>query len=530
MTAVGGPNVTAVGGPNVTAVGGAGGVSANAPIISADSQVIIYDKTDFFADNGVDTIQALSSIPNVDPDLVPVGQAYQVSLKESSRDRFISFFYLQRDVPSGYEHTLGLYFLADGAERWEIIEGSESFIENLIVADLKMIDGTYAIMSTILAPVLDPGWNLLTYSLPDIRCLGTSPCLMGPESENLIACPVVNFPAGTQLQIAQVTNLEKGVSQIQEPQDNSEPITYLRPGTTYWVKVDQSFQPRFAPPQRLPNGDVPCIPEALKRTETPPPFIPEASLKAGVYMSFENGGALPNSNIDFSDEDILKYDPDSGEWSLFFDGSGVGIGDSDIDAFHLLNDCSILFSLNQEGPVPGISSEIEKEDLILFRPMSSCDMNSGTFERVWKGSRFDVDDDNIDALVILNDGNLVMSTRDNNEIDSAKNEDLIRFFPSNQTLESGITRGEWDENLYFDGSDLRLNGNRIDSDLKGLSIIDDDFYFTLRDRDDVFICRNVTTGTSTRCEGGTTVSIFLDGKEGADQVDHDIDGLHVVLP
>ncbi len=95
------------GGPN-------SGFGGGAPILSADAQVVIYSKRGLFEDNGVDTIQILDRIPEIDthPWLVPVGQAYHVRLDPTIDDeRIITLTYLQRDVPEGYEHTLNVYFL-----------------------------------------------------------------------------------------------------------------------------------------------------------------------------------------------------------------------------------------------------------------------------------------------------------------------------------------------------------------------------------------------------------------------------------
>lgn len=48
------------------------------------------------------------------------------------------------------------------------------FVENLVVAELQPQDGTYAVMSTVTLPTLQPGWNALTYPLPDTRSVTTA--------------------------------------------------------------------------------------------------------------------------------------------------------------------------------------------------------------------------------------------------------------------------------------------------------------------------------------------------------------------
>jgi len=57
-----------------------------------------------------------------------------------------------------------------------------------------------------------------------------------------------------------------------------------------------------------------------------------------VYVSFDTGGNL--SGIDFADEDMLSYDPGTGEWALVYDGD-VQHADwaaADLDAVALVGD------------------------------------------------------------------------------------------------------------------------------------------------------------------------------------------------
>jgi hypothetical protein len=162
-----------LGGGDYPIVGGAPRREFSAPILSADSQVVIYDQGGLFEPSGIRSLQILPTPPGLDdePWLVPVGQAYFVEPEEGTDSpRTIAFTYLQRDVPEGYEHTLDIYFLPSGDEsgRWQRLE-TEQFVENLVVADLQAGAGTYAVMSTVGLPTFQPGWNLFAYPLPDAR-------------------------------------------------------------------------------------------------------------------------------------------------------------------------------------------------------------------------------------------------------------------------------------------------------------------------------------------------------------------------
>jgi hypothetical protein len=239
---IGGPNSVSIGGPNSVSIGGPnsvsiGGASFHAPIRSADAQVVIYSKNGFFDDNGVDTLQIVPAIPELDshPWLVPVGQAYHASLKPEVTDpRFIAFSYLQRDVPEGYEHTVNLYFLPDGSDEWERLP-SIRFIENLVVADLQEIGGTYAVMAALEMPTMQPGWNLFVYPLPDTR----------PVSAALASL------AGSYTIIHQ-RNALSGL-----PDDDAETnVDELSFGGVYWIWIDsdEPVTPYLAPPTRALEG------------------------------------------------------------------------------------------------------------------------------------------------------------------------------------------------------------------------------------------------------------------------------------
>jgi hypothetical protein len=237
-TVIGGPNNTVIGGPNNTVIGGPnntviGGASFHAPIRSADAQVVIYSKNGFFDDNGVRTLQIVPTIPELDRHswLVPVGQAYHVSLKpEIDEPRFIAFTYLQRDVPEGYEQTLNLYFLPDGTDQWQPLT-STRFIENLVVADLQETNGIYAVMATLEMPALQPGWNLFIYPLPDSRSVTEALTSIAGNYTIVLQRDALSGP----------------------PDDTAESnVEALSFGGVYWIYIDgtEPVTPYLAPPRR----------------------------------------------------------------------------------------------------------------------------------------------------------------------------------------------------------------------------------------------------------------------------------------
>ena len=165
------------------------------------------------------------------PWLVPVGQAYQVSLDPNVQDdRIIGLTYLQRDVPEGFEHTLTVYFLPDESDVWQRLE-TEQYVENLVVADLQDTNGTYAVMATVEMPGLQPGQNLLSYPLP----------VKQPVSEAL-------------------RSIEGSYSRVYElDQDGQEvEVSELEFGRVYWIDItgNEVVTPYLAPPVRQPDGQL----------------------------------------------------------------------------------------------------------------------------------------------------------------------------------------------------------------------------------------------------------------------------------
>lgn len=156
--------------------------SAYAPVLSADAQFVVYsgEKYGFYDDNGIRSLQTLANVPNREPWLIPVGQAYAIESDPTiTTQRLIAFNYLQRDVPEGFEETVTMYFLPNcdadgmncGSQSWQRLQSTRRLVENVAVAPLvtdeqgAARDGVYALFSTVELPTLQPGWNLFSYPL-----------------------------------------------------------------------------------------------------------------------------------------------------------------------------------------------------------------------------------------------------------------------------------------------------------------------------------------------------------------------------
>ncbi len=177
------------------------------------------------------------------------------------------------------------------------------------------------------------------------------------------------------------------------------------------------------------------------------------------YMSFatDGGTTVPTLAL-VQDEDIVKYD--AGTWSLYFDGSAVGLGDGggeDVDAFEILGDGSVLISTRGAPTVPGLVTPPSPQDEDLLH--------------------------------------------------------CVGTFPTPGTC-------MW--SLYFEGSDVGLSTTAapVDEDIDGVAVSEvsgvDVYLSTVGtfatstlsgESNDVLVCNDATTGPATSC---TSFSLFLD--------------------
>ena len=200
---------------------------------------------------------------------------------------------------------------------------------------------------------------------------------------------------------------------------------------------------------------------------------------------------------------------------MFFDASDMGVG-TDLDAFHIIDSISILMSFDKPVSIPGLG-QIDDFDIVRFTATSSGNSTAGSFSLYFDGSDVGLDStqEDIDALTVLSDGRIIISTSGSFSLPgvSGKDEDLLAFTPN--TL-GAATSGSWE--MYFDGSDVELSAPG--EDVGAIHIASNgDIYLSTRGNftvsgvsgadEDVFICRPVSLGNDTGC---TFLSgLFFDG-------------------
>ena len=242
-----------------------------------------------------------------------------------------------------------------------------------------------------------------------------------------------------------------------------------------------------------------------------------------IYLSSTSNGNV--SGIAFNDEDILAFDTASNSWSLYFDGSDVGIT-GDVDAFALMSDGSILLSLDAPTTLSSVGS-VDDSDIVRFTPTSLGSNTAGNFSSYFVGADTGLtsNGEDIDAIDFAPDGRLIVSTTGSYSVSgvSGQDEDLIALDPSGAS---------W--SLYFDGSDVGLSESSSE-EINGvwLDPISNQVYLTTLgafsvaglsgDGSDIFICAPNSLGTSTSCTFNSYWSGSLNGFAG-----EVVDGIDIV--
>ena len=178
-----------------------------------------------------------------------------------------------------------------------------------------------------------------------------------------------------------------------------------------------------------------------------------------MYLSLGSSATLPG-NLSVANEDIVAFDGSA--FSLYFDGSDVGLGSFTLDAFTVISATEILMSFTSAGTVGGVA--MDDSDILEFRATSLGATTAGTFSMYFVGSDvgLSTDKEDVDAVELLADGRLLVSTTGSASVpgvSSGADEDLLEFTPTSLGM---ATAGSW--RLHFDGSDVGLSSSSEDVD------------------------------------------------------------------
>ncbi len=221
-------------------------------------------------------------------------------------------------------------------------------------------------------------------------------------------------------------------------------------------------------------------------TTTPLPF--DVSVSSGEVHDLVVGlhGTAPEEPILFfsavtsfrfdgtryRDEDIVAWDGE--QVSVWFDGSDVGLARVDLDAFHVIDDQTIVFSVDRAIDLPG-AGFVEDHDLVSFAATSLGDNTRGTFSLLFDGSDVGLAGNraDIDAIEVVSETELLLSMRGTIRLGPlvGRDEDVLRFVA---TSLGEATSGTWD--LAIDGSAHGLTA--ASEDLDAMSMVDEVWYLS----------------------------------------------------
>jgi subtilisin family serine protease len=156
-----------------------------------------------------------------------------------------------------------------------------------------------------------------------------------------------------------------------------------------------------------------------------------------LLLSFTDAGTIGGISAD--DSDILRFTPTSlgdvtaGTWSMYFDGSDVGLTttNEDIDGLSIAPDGRLVISTTGSPGVSGLTG-LQDEDLMAFSATSLGNTTAGTWSYYLDGSDVGLSttsDEDVDGVSILPDGLISLSTLGFFSVTglSGANEDVFDF-------------------------------------------------------------------------------------------------------
>ena len=210
-----------------------------------------------------------------------------------------------------------------------------------------------------------------------------------------------------------------------------------------------------------PSGVGPGSGDAVSSHVLFAPWLPSndlaGSLCGGVndlYVGTNRGGQV--GGVSFTDVDILALDRETGVWSKFFEGMDVNVS-TNLTGFTFEPGGCLLISFDGNEKKLGLGI-IKPNDILKFCPTSLGATTTGTWSVYFDGSDVGLaaKSENLDALEILPDGRLLLSTKSNFSVKDAANntiagrdEDILVFNP---TALGANTAGTFE--MYLEGSDV----------------------------------------------------------------------------
>ena len=188
-----------------------------------------------------------------------------------------------------------------------------------------------------------------------------------------------------------------------------------------------------------------------------------------IILSTDNSETL--GGLSFSDGSLAEYDPAATSSTLYFN-ENLFSGGADIDAVHVLANGIIILSTMDDETLGGLS--FGDDDLIAYDPAT----NTATlyFDG---GALFSNTSEDIDAVYIRDNGNIILSTNGDATLGgiSFVDGDLVEYDPSTNTATLFFDESNFSGGADIDGVHILSNGNILISTdngetLGGLSFSD----------------------------------------------------------
>jgi 3-phytase len=193
------------------------------------------------------------------------------------------------------------------------------------------------------------------------------------------------------------------------------------------------------------DGVSPVVTTSAVIAERPP---------VALYLTLASSATV--GGVSVANEDILAFSGTG--FSLFFDGSDVGLSSAVIDAFSVIGPTEVLLSFTEPRSVAGISGTVDDSDIVRFTATSLGPSTAGTFAMFFDGSDVGLTNssEDVDAIERLPDGRLIVSMTGSFSVTGASGvgQDLAIFTP---TSLGATTAGSW--TMYVDGSDVGLSSS-----------------------------------------------------------------------
>ena len=210
-----------------------------------------------------------------------------------------------------------------------------------------------------------------------------------------------------------------------------------------------------------PSGVGPGAGDAVSSHVLFAPWLASSDLAGSLCGSVNDIFVGTNSHgqvagIPFTDVDVMALDRDTGTWSKFFEGEDVNVS-TNLTGFTFEPGGCLLVSFDGNEKKLGLGF-IKPNDILKFCPTSLGETTTGTWSVYFDGSDVGLaaKSENLDALELLPDGRLLLSTKGSFSVKDAANntlagrdEDILVFDP---TTLGANTAGTFA--LYLDGSDV----------------------------------------------------------------------------